>query len=266
MIVTSILKPRLLVAGECYAKNIIDVLKKHSNTTSDFFEVINISYGDGRIDHILDTLDIFEYQDNDIFVIGGCTHEYGSSKDGFQKKLEKLITKIFNKYKNSKIVFWNIAPCIDHPYYQYILDVIKVKESFANNKNIFALSYVGSPTDYRDKTHLINAVVDSFMKEVVLFFETNVEKLCYSQYKFVKPEQIMSFTENEAVVFILEYKEEIPSEILVEYLDGKISTFNHHPSINVIKNRKNIFKLKQLKCVLFADNIVPLHCLIQCYS
>jgi hypothetical protein len=253
-------KIRLLIAGECHAKRIIKSLD-----LPPYFEIVDISYGEGKIENYLETLDVFDFFEDDIFVLGGTSHDTNTTDIQYKNKTEKLIKTILTKYKNAKIIFWNAPVREDHGAYNKTQMMFKIKEELANNKNIFTKTITLSSEHFHVPAHYNFKGNELLIKQLKEFILENKESLYKQKYEMITPSLEMSFPENDSVVFILDYKEEIPVEIHAEYHDGLRSTFLHHSGKNLIPDRKNIFKLKNLKHILFPPNIVNLKCQIKFY-
>lgn len=250
--------------GECHAKHILndDNLK---NDISDSFELVNVLYGSGKIDNFLEILEVFTFKDDDVFFLGGSIQEISSPYNTFMLKVQKLSNIIFTKYKNSKIVFWNMTSRPEHPTYSRILEINKAKEEFNNNNNFFVETINLFPEDFEDNTHLNKLGKVNFINQIREIILKHKESLKAPRFEKLETSQVMEFGKNESVIFILDYKKIKPAEINVEYHDDKISVFNHHYGVNVVPYRKNILKLKNLKKITFDDNIIPLECQIQYY-
>jgi hypothetical protein len=253
---------RLLVNGECHAKRLVKSKEFKASIAPDF-EVVDISLGEGRIERVIETLEVFDFQDNDIFLLGGTLQDTWMNEKHFRSKLEKLSQAIFTKYKNAKIVFWNAAAREDYSNYENIMNITKMKESLANGTTIFCHTMKSIPEDFHDGVHYTPIGDKNFVHQINQFILENSTALKRIRCQTLTPAKEMEFPENEAITFILEYKEQIPAEIHVGYHNGVVSSFNHHPGKNVIPDRKNILKLKGLKWVKFDENITASHCQIQ---
>jgi hypothetical protein len=256
---------RIIGAGECHTKRIFKS-EIFLNALKPTFEFVDMSYGDGKIERTSEMLEVFQFRENDIFLLGGTPQEALISEVSYKARLTRFIDSIFLRYKNAKIIFWNSAVREDHKSFADRVQIGQIKAAAANGRNVFAYTMHHTDSDFINASHYTETGNNKLICGISDFISAHRSILLEQRYENVAPEQTMSFRPNEAVIFLLEYKEHIPAKIDVTYHGtDKTSQFNHHSSVNVIPDRKNIFKLKNVKTISFEPNIVPLHCQIQHY-
>ncbi len=259
---------RLIICAECNAGRLFKN-EYFQKSLSPYFTLENASLSNGNIEAQKSLLDIFKFNDGDVFVFGGIQQETHKTKDSLQKNLNELTNKVFEKYPNSKIVFWNTIARTDHAYHATQNLAIEIKETFVNNKNVFAYTFRVDDSGYKDTSHFtpesmqicINGITDYIISNLPIILSNNRFE------NVITPYNTMEFKENKTVTFVCKYP---PPKETVSIQCTNFENFESKFDIIVGKNaqgdgRLHLFKHPKLKKITFSDNVVPIHCLVEYY-
>lgn len=256
---------RLIICAECNASRLYRY-NYFQNSLSKYFNILDKSLSNGTIEDQKTLLDVYTFDDQDVFIFGGIQQEPPKiTKESLERNLNELFNKVFNKYPNSKIIFWNTIARTDHPYNATQNLAVDVKESFVNNKNIFSRTFRVEDEKYTDHSHYTKETMDLALKDFTDYIVNIIPTLLNKRFDVITPMNTMEFDENKNVTFILMYppvKETVTINCINH--DGKESNFSLIVGKNVQGDgRLHIFKHPRLKKITFSDNATPVHCLKQ---
>lgn len=257
---------KLVICGDCYANHLLkcasarDKISKH-------LELMDCNIGNGNTESQEFMIDFINFQDGDVFLLGGLVQETYRSRDTLETHLKDLIDKIFTKYPNSKIIFWNMLARSDQAYRKHHEMVCEVRKSFVNYRNILCFEFFQDDTAYVDASHLTNSKKVDMFESLANYIEENKDKLFEKRIVSKTVERYMEFESNKKVEFILRYplaKNTVHIKCINE--DGLESNFNIVVGVNAQGDgRLQLFKHPRLKSVQFSDNIEVIKCVVKYY-
>jgi len=261
-------KPRIIIFGECHTHRVWISEKFHAHL-SPKFNIMDLSHGPGNNEFMLTLLNIKEFLQNDIFFIGGCGQERLIDTASYTSKTSKLINIILTKYKNAKIIFFNIPCASTFKRFQSRQEIIAIRNTFVNNQNIFSYNVNSIDSDYTDERHFHQNKMNIIVDELIQFIELNFDKLLTNKYQHVDPNQRI-FNVNKQVMFILKYINKL------EQNTPLLISFEDHRGIKTEKNlikgvqtlytdRPDILIVPNLKQIQFHKDILVTECQVENY-
>lgn len=255
---------QLIICGDCYASRLTNY-QPFQQRVSKYFDIQNFSISNGNTEAQEYLFQYIKFNDGDVFLLGSVIQETYKSKDNFERHLREMVAKVFSKYPNSKIIFWNMAARSDQEHRKYHEMAYEVRKSMENGTNIFCFDFRVDDSGYNDTSHYTIKVRDEMFNLLIEYIETNVEKLLRKRIESKEVSHEMMFEPNKIVQFLLKYppaKETVTIKCVND--DGVERQYDITIGVNAQGDgRMHLFKYPRLKNISFSDNVELLKCFIE---